>query len=92
MKIVVGCSPIIDFSRAKLSAICFESLKKLKVIIIMFLVLKQIHELNPFKPTERKCQAPWDYLEEGVEDFEDLFLNEDRITGVIGEQLDEAFL
>lgn len=31
------------------------------------------------------------YLEEGVKDFEDLFLYEDRITGVVREQLDEAF-
>lgn len=31
------------------------------------------------------------YLEEGVEDFEDLFLYEDRVTGVVREQLDESF-
>lgn len=30
------------------------------------------------------------YLEDGVEDFEDLFLDEDRVGGVVGEQLDEA--
>lgn len=30
------------------------------------------------------------YLEEGVEDFEDLFLYEDRVAGVVREQLDEA--
>lgn len=33
----------------------------------------------------------WYYLEEGIEDFEDLFLYEDRVTGVVWEQLDEAF-
>lgn len=30
------------------------------------------------------------YLEEGIQDFEDLFLYEDRVTGVVREQLDKA--
>lgn len=30
------------------------------------------------------------YLEESVEDFEDLFLYEDRLTGVVWQQLDTA--
>lgn len=30
------------------------------------------------------------HLEEGVEDFKDLFLYEDRVGGVVREQLDEA--
>lgn len=32
------------------------------------------------------------YLEQGVEDLEDLFLYQDRVTGGVGEQLDEAVL
>lgn len=31
------------------------------------------------------------YLEEGIEDFEDLLLYEDRVTGVVREQLDKTF-
>lgn len=30
------------------------------------------------------------YLEDGIEDFEDLLLDEDRVGGVVREQLDEA--
>lgn len=32
-----------------------------------------------------------EYLEEGIEDFKDLFLYEDRVSRVVREQLDEAF-
>lgn len=32
------------------------------------------------------------YLEEGIEDFKDLFLYEDRVAGVVREQLDKAIL
>lgn len=32
------------------------------------------------------------YLEEGIEDFEDLFLDQDRVTGVVKQQLDKAVL
>lgn len=33
---------------------------------------------------------PCRYLEEGIEDFEDLFLYEHRVTRVVGEELDKA--
>lgn len=32
------------------------------------------------------------YLKEGIEDFKDLFLYKDRVTRVVREQLDKAFL
>lgn len=40
----------------------------------------------------RRCHELWRYLEEGVEDFKDLFLYEDRVAGGVRDQLDKAFL
>lgn len=40
--------------------------------------------------TQKGCWVQWPHLEKGIKNFEDLFLYQDRVTGVVREKLDET--